>query len=207
MSTNPNEGHTPDQNNPYGSYGGYQAPSGQQSYDPNDPYADHSSYTGYDQQQQQSGYGQQQQQQTYYQPPASAARRQRETFTSTTASSMNLSPNMAALFSYALGWVTGLIFFFLERKNTFVRFCAAQSFILFGGISIVQLIIQLIVHIPILGTILLAPILGLLSTVITVLGIVAWIFLMVQAYRGNKVKLPIVGDYAEAMLARFTRHS
>lgn len=215
MSTNPNEGQSPDQSNAYGSYGGYsggyQAPSGQQqSYDPNDPYADHSAqqgaYSGYDQQQQQSGSGQQQQQQTYYQPPASATRRQR-TSTSSSASSMNLDANKAAVFSYALGWVSGLVFLFMERKNSFVRFCAAQSFVLFGGITLLQLIIRLIAAIPFLGTVLLSPILGLVSSVVTIVGVVAWIFLMVQAYRGVKVKIPVVGDYAEALLARFTRSS
>jgi uncharacterized membrane protein len=215
MSTNPNEGQNPDQSNPYGSYGGYsgggyQAPSGQPAYDPNDPYADHAAqqgaYTGYDQQQQQASAGQQQQQQTYYQPPASATRRQRETFTSTSTSSMKMDPKMAALFSYALVWVSGLVFFFLERKNSFVRFCAAQSFLFFGGIAVIQLILQLILRIPLLGF-LLSPILSLLVSVLTVIGVVAWIFLMVQAYRGVKVKIPIVGDYAEAMVARFTRSS
>src|SRR5690348_7556199 len=114
MSTNPNEGQNPDQSNPYGGYsGGYQAPSSQPAYDPNDPYADHSSqqgtYTGYDQQQQQSGYGQQQQQQTYYQPPDSATKKQR-TYTSSSTSSMKMDPNKAALFSYMFGWISGLVF-------------------------------------------------------------------------------------------------
>jgi uncharacterized membrane protein len=212
MSINPNEGQNSDQNNSYsGGYsGGYQAPSSaQQPYDPNDPYADHSgqgAYAGYDQQQASSGQQQQQQQQeqTFYQPPESATKRQR-TSTSSSASSMKMEPNKAAIFSYALGWVSGLIFLVMERKNSFVRFSAAQSFLFFGGITILQVIIRLIGAIPFLGTILLAPILGLIGTAVTVVALATWLFLMFQAYRGVKVKIPIVGDYAEALVARFTR--
>lgn len=212
MSTNPNEGQNSDQNSSYGSYGGYsggyQAPSSQPAYDPNDPYADHSGQPDAQYGQQQSGYGQQQQQeqeQTFYQPPASATKRQRTSSTSSSASSMKMAPNRAAIFSYALGWVSGLVFLVMERKNSFVRFSAAQSFLFFGGVTIIQVILRLIGAIPFLGTILLAPILGLLGTVVTAVAVAAWIYLMFQAYRGAKVKIPIVGDYAEALLARFSK--
>lgn len=211
MSINSNEGQNSGQNNSYGGgyggySGGYQPPSSaQQPYDPNDPYADRSgqgTYAGYDQQQASSGQ-QQQQEQMFYQPPESATKRQR-THTSSSASTMKMAPNKAAIFSYALGWVSGLIFLVIERKNSFVRFSAAQSVMFFGSVSILQIIISALSHIPLLG-VLLAPILGLVSTVVTVVALAAWLFLMFQAYRGVKVKIPIVGDYAEALVARFTR--
>jgi uncharacterized membrane protein len=214
MSINSNEGQNSDQNNSYGGgyggySGGYQPPSSaQQPYDPDDPYADRSgqgTYAGYDQQQASSGQQQQQQQeQMFYQPPESATKRQR-THASSSASSMKMEPNKAAIFSYALGWVSGLVFLVMERKNSFVRFSAAQSFLFFGGVTILQVIIRLIGAIPFLGTILLAPILGLIGTVVTVAALATWLFLMFQAYRGVKVKIPIVGDYAEALVAKFTR--
>jgi uncharacterized membrane protein len=199
MSTNPNQGQNPDQTNSYGGYGGYsgggqQAPSSQPSYDPNDPYADPSAQqgaaSGYGQQQ--TGYDQQQQQQTYYQPPASATQRQRSSSTSTSSSTMKMDPNRAALFSYALGWLSGLVFLFMERKNSFVRFSAAQSILFFGGITIIRILFGILSAIPILGPLILAPILGFLTTIITIIAVVAWIFLMYQAYRGVKVKIPIV---------------
>ena len=212
MSTNPNQGQNPDQTNSYGGYGGYsggnQAPSGQPSYDPNDPYAEpgaqQNAYSGYNQQQ--SGYDQQQQQQTYYQPPASATQRQK-TYSASSSSTMKMDQNKAALFSYALGWASGLVFLVLERKNSFVRFCAAQSFLLFGGVTLLQVIIRILSAIPLIGPLILAPILGLLGYVVILAAVATWIFLMFQAYRGVKVKIPIVGDYAEALVARITRSS
>ena len=118
---------------------------------------------------------------------------------------MKMTPNRAAIFSYALGWVSGLVFFVMERKNSFVRFSAAQSFLFFGGVTVLQVIIRAIAAIPFLGTVLLAPILGLIGTVVTIAALATWLFLMFQAYRGVKVKIPIVGDYAEALVARFTK--
>ena len=38
------------------------------------------------------------------------------------------------LLCYVLGWVTGLIFFFID-KRPFVRFQAAQSIVVFGGLQ------------------------------------------------------------------------
>ncbi len=212
MSTNPNQGQNPDQGNTYGGYGGYsgggyQAPSEQPAYDPNDPYADHSSqqdaYSGYGQQQ--SGYDQQQQQQTYYQPPASATQRQRTSSSSSSTSTMKMDQNKAALFSYLFWWVSGLVFLVTERKNSFVRFSAAQSVLFFGGFTIIKILFGLLSAIPIIGTFILAPILALLGNVLTVIVVIAWLFLMYQSYRGVKVKIPIVGDYAEQLLARISK--
>jgi hypothetical protein len=49
-----------------------------------------------------------------------------------------LSENAAALLSYVLGWITGLIFFLIDRRP-FVRFHAAQSLVTFGGLHIIRI--------------------------------------------------------------------
>ena len=36
--------------------------------------------------------------------------------------SMGIQANVAALLCYALGWITGLVFYLLEKENKFVRF-------------------------------------------------------------------------------------
>jgi len=46
-----------------------------------------------------------------------------------------MSENVAATLSYALGWVTGLVFYFID-KRPFVRFHAAQSIVVFGALHI-----------------------------------------------------------------------
>jgi uncharacterized membrane protein len=96
-----------------------------------------------------------------------------------------LKPNIAALLCYLLGWITGLIFFLIE-KNKFVRFHAMQSIVVFGALSVVQIVLTMI---PILG--------WALIPVVTVVGLILWIVLMVKAYQGEKLKLPLAGDIAE----------
>ena len=96
--------------------------------------------------------------------------------------SMGLQPNVAALLSYVLGWITGLVFFLLEKENKFVRFHALQSLITFGVLHLVSVILIFTIIAPfIIGTISLA----------------LWIVMMITSYQGKKIKLPIAGDIAE----------
>ena len=195
----------PNQQSTYSSgYGGYTQPPR-----PSDPYTgpqdeyqqqQQGGYQGQQQQQQQQfSYGQQQQQYSTYQPPSSAARGA----TANDPTSTGLSPRTEALLSYLLWWFGGLIFFVIERKNRFVRFHAAQSFIFFGSVSVVLALLHFISIIPILGFLLGLP-LAFATTVITILAIIVWLFMMFQAYRGVYFRLPFVSGYADRLVDRFT---
>ena len=100
--------------------------------------------------------------------------------------SVGMQPNLAALLSYFLGWITGLIFYLVEKKSKFVRFHAMQSIVVFGGLAVLNIIILII---PAIG--------ALLSFLLSLLSVVLWVFLMIKAYQGEYFKLPIVGDIAE----------
>src|SRR6266487_4188426 len=176
--------------------------------DPNSQSQYGQGYSGYTAPQtgnnQQYAYGQQQQQQQQYgtyQPPQSATRAREGGVHDATSTGLNARNE--AVFSYVLGWFSGLIFFFIERKNRFVRFHAAQSFITFGILFIVDLVLRLLGGIPILGF-LLSPILGLMNFILIALGILLWLFLMFQAYRGKNFRLPIVSNYADSLVNRFS---
>jgi len=218
MSINPNQGQNPDQSDPYGSYRGYTPtpptpPSQPAQPDPDDPY--NSKWYGqqptggyYDASQQQYGTGQQQystgQQQTY-QPPRSAY--SSNSNDPSGPSTMQMNPRLAALLSNAFIWVGGLFFFIAERKNRFVRFNAAQSFLLFGSVSIAFTVISLLgflTVIPLLGWFF-GLIFGLVHLVLLIGAGLVWVFLMFQAYRGVKFKIPFFGDYAETLVNRFTK--
>ncbi|MBV9229779.1 MAG: DUF4870 domain-containing protein [Chloroflexi bacterium] len=99
---------------------------------------------------------------------------------------MGLDQNVAAGLSYLLGWLTGLIFFLVEKQNRFVRFHAMQSIIFFGALTVIGLVAQFI---PFIG----GPISGLAYLV----EFVGWIVLMVNGFQGKYFKLPVIGDYAE----------
>lgn len=100
-----------------------------------------------------------------------------------------LTENLEALLCYALGWISGLLFLLLETKNAFVRFHALQSLTTFLGLFILSFVAGLI------------PILGLLVNVLLFpLGVILWIILMVKAYKGERFKLPVIGDFVEQQL-------
>lgn len=217
MSTNPYQGQTPDQSNQYGGYTGYTppAPPAQNDTAGSQQYGDTSSgQDDYQYGQYTYGQGGQQQQQQYqygaYQPPQSALRgHSGASGTSGTSgaddtAALGMKGKTAGAASYILMFLSGIVFFFLERKNSFVRFCAAQSIVVFGSISIVLFVLHLLTAIPLLG-ILLALIFTPISLVLEFLMVILWIVLTVQAYRGVKVKLPFFGDYAERLVARFTK--
>lgn len=98
-----------------------------------------------------------------------------------------LDPNVAAALSYALGWLTGLAFYFTEPANKFVRFHAMQSIIVFGVLTALSVLLQVI---PILGLLVVIFILAPVSAVL-------WLLLMFKAYNGERFKLPIAGDIAQ----------
>ncbi len=100
--------------------------------------------------------------------------------------SMGMQANTAALLSYLAGWITGIIFYLLEKENKFVRFHAMQSIATFAFLTVVGYILPFI---PIIGWILIP--------VIVIVSFILWIFCMIKAYQGEKFKLPFAGDIAE----------
>lgn len=106
-----------------------------------------------------------------------------------TKTSMGLEQNIAGLLCYVLGWVTGIIFLILEKESQFVRFHAMQSIVVFGAITVVDIILSFI---PFIGWV--------LSWIVSVLAFILWIVLMVKAYQGQRYKLPWAGNFAEKQL-------
>ena len=99
--------------------------------------------------------------------------------------SVNLDQNICALLGYLFGWISGLIFFLLEKENKFVRFHALQSIILSAIPTAISIILG---WIPIIG--------WLVSTVCWILFAVCWIICMVKSYQNEWFKLPVIGDIA-----------
>jgi uncharacterized membrane protein len=103
-----------------------------------------------------------------------------------------LDPNTAALLTYLLGWVTGLLFLVLEKGNNYVRFHAMQSVIFFGVITLAAVVLWLLLMVPYINILfmVLLSLLGLFS-------FAAWAILMLKAYQGDRFMLPWVGERAE----------
>jgi uncharacterized membrane protein len=113
-----------------------------------------------------------------------------------------LADHVAGTLCYALGPITGILFFVLDRHRPFVRFHALQAI----GITIVW--IALSVALTIVGMALaVIPVLGWLADFLLVMGVsllgfALWIWLMVQAWRGNRWEFPAVGPQVNRIAAQ-----
>ncbi|MGB9904406.1 MAG: DUF4870 domain-containing protein [Desulfotomaculales bacterium] len=106
--------------------------------------------------------------------------------------------NVAGLLCYVLGWLTGIIFYLLE-KDPFVRFHAVQSILTFGAFTAFSILISILLP---LGLWRLWFFFHTLGTLVWLASVVLWVLLMVKAYQGERYKLPVVGDLAERYAGR-----
>jgi uncharacterized membrane protein len=123
----------------------------------------------------------------------------------TSQSSTGLDENVAALLSYIFGWVSGLIFFVIEKNSRLVRFHAMQSILLNAGAVIIGIglwlasIVVVIITSQISGIIstLASLLLGLLALAFFAGLLIAVVLCLIKAYQGQFFKLPVIGNFAE----------
>jgi uncharacterized membrane protein len=104
---------------------------------------------------------------------------------------LGVTENLEGLLCYALGWVTGLVFLFVEKNNAYVRFHALQSLVTFGVLHVASFVM---VFIPFLG--------WLVGFLAGLLSLFLWVFMMIKAYKGERYKLPVAGDFVEQQLGK-----
>ena len=87
------------------------------------------------------------------------------------------------ILAYVLGWVGGLIFLFVGKDDPDVKWNAAQSLIIFGGLSILIFILGLI------------PVVQILTFVLFIIGFIFWVIFLIQSLQGNgeRIQAPVVG--------------
>jgi len=95
-----------------------------------------------------------------------------------------LQENIAGLLCYLFSWVSGIVFFLIDKRHT-VRFNAMQSIIL----GVVYFLIVIILGMTVIG--------WMITWIFWVAFIILSIILMVRAYQGNSWKLPLIGNLAE----------
>jgi uncharacterized membrane protein len=123
----------------------------------------------------------------------------------TAKSSTGLDENVAALLSYVATWVSGLIFFLIEKESRFVRFHAMQAILLGATFVIVWIVVWIFSFIGIFISAAVSDVLsGLVGIVITLLFVViiigfliAFVMCLIKAYQKQYFKLPVLGNFAE----------
>lgn len=117
--------------------------------------------------------------------------------------STGMQANIAALVSYAAGWITGLIVFLTEKDNKFVRFHAMQSIIVFGALSLFGVVLSILFRFFIMIRLyFMFQFLSLISNLLWIAALILWVLLMIKAYQGERFKLPIAGDIAEKNISK-----
>jgi uncharacterized membrane protein len=118
------------------------------------------------------------------------------------AAAPQMAENVAGTLCYVLGWITGLIFYFID-KRPYVRFHATQSIVTFGGLHILSFVIGIF-----FGVSLLSGGLGGFSmgyafySLIGLVELILWILLMIKAYQGERFRVPIAADLAEKLFGK-----
>jgi len=121
------------------------------------------------------------------------------------AAQAGMSETTAACLSYVLGWITGIIFFLID-KRPYVRFHAAQSIVTFGGLTIIRFVLGMMFGMGFLfggyGHYGYAGLGGLgigvaLLIMLGLLTLVLWIVCMIKAASGARFVLPIAGPIAQ----------
>ena len=119
--------------------------------------------------------------------------------------SLGLDSRVGGVLAYLFGIVSGVALLAFERKDRLVRFHAAQSVVLWIAAMGMYLAGALTVRWPLvlvfgrLGR-------GLWGLGVSVAGLglfVLWILCMSRAWNRERWRIPVVGDLAESLLARF----
>jgi uncharacterized membrane protein len=112
------------------------------------------------------------------------------------AASAGLTENVASALAYLAGLITGILFLVLSpyNQNKTKRYQAFQS--IFWHVAwIVLIIVETVIAAALPWS--LYFIASLLYLVVILGGLAIWLYLMISAYQGKRVKLPVIGDLAE----------
>ena len=114
-------------------------------------------------------------------------------------SSTGLSSPVAAALAYSGWWVTGSIFWWLERRDRYVRFHAAQAVIAFGAIA---LLIALCAAFAVLSLSFMPSMFAIFASAAALTwlaGVVLSGVSMWKAACGDGWRIPVAADWAERL--------
>jgi len=113
-----------------------------------------------------------------------------------------MDEKVAGLLCYLGIWITGIIFYFIDKRPS-VQFHAKQSIVVFGGLTVIRYVLGIF-----LATSLIAggwaffSLAGAIFSLLYLLGIVLWIILMIKAYQGERFRVPVAADIAEKIFGK-----
>ncbi|MBX4205867.1 hypothetical protein KW795_01585 [Candidatus Microgenomates bacterium] len=100
-----------------------------------------------------------------------------------------LSKNTSGALAYVLGPVTGIVFLVIE-KDSFVRFHAMQSIVVFGLLMILGWVLPITI------------VLAVLLPILWIVELILWLVLIYKAWQGDEWEVPVLGKIARQLLAK-----
>jgi uncharacterized membrane protein len=119
-------------------------------------------------------------------------------------STTGLSPRLAAVLAYGGWWVTGVFFWWLEQRDRYVRFHAAQSIIAFGMAAIAVLACGMLALMSLETWPAAFGLFAWTAAAVWAAAVVLWMVALWQASRGVRWQMPLVGTFAERLAKRRT---
>ncbi len=91
---------------------------------------------------------------------------------------------MYTVLAYVLGWLGGLIFLFVGKDDPDIKWNAAQSLLIFGGLTIVIIVLGFI------------PVIGVIGILVWLVGFIYWVIFLIQSLQGNgqRIPAPLIGS-------------
>lgn len=117
----------------------------------------------------------------------------------TERTTIGLPGRVAAPLAYAGWWITGALIWFLERRDLYVRFHAAQSCVAFG---IVAVVVALLSGIAATSLLFMPNAFGFwmwAAGLIWLAGVVLWVVAIWHAATGHLWRIPVAASIADRM--------
>ena len=104
-----------------------------------------------------------------------------------------LTDNVAAALCYVLGLITGILFLVIApyNQNRTIRFHAFQSIFMHVGCIVIVIGLHIVLAILHLWE------LYFVSSLLWLVFFLLWLYLVIQAYQGKTVVLPVIGPFAQ----------
>jgi uncharacterized membrane protein len=116
--------------------------------------------------------------------------------------STGVDPRLSALLCYLAWWVSGIVFLIVEQQHHAVRFHAAQSTVLFGGLSALIVLLSA----TSVAALFISPAafqaVWMFAYLVWFVAVLLWVYVMVKTFRGETWRAPLAGDLAARLASR-----
>ena len=120
------------------------------------------------------------------------------------STALGVTPRQASLLAYSAGWISGLVILVLEPTDREVRWHAAQSLLGFGFLTAVAGLLLALAGLSLFTSLTLFRVCLWGAHILMVLGLLGWIWSLVQVARGREPRWPWLGGWTERLSALAT---